>query len=799
MENNNSTAKTPAKLHGCGIILLLVFFSLWVIGLSAIDLFVSWTIEQSLFESSVGINDFRWIVHAIYSFLVLIPCIIFFGVVKTRRIKMIFRLWLIAAILAIFTIPMKTLYLTAQNETAILQSSSMLLLLVSLYVFKKKPDPALKLKIDKSHLIGLASIVGWGLAAPWINWGAFGSVLDTLLELIVGVIFALLVVNVIFPYYLEETQRLEKNIRISDFILDGFVVAVFLLILITALAHNGSQQMLVITVPVSGWLISAFAMAGIGKKGHGKAAAGFIAGLVIALPLIFFDMDELSLVISSGAGEALTWANKAAWVTFMSLLMLTIVLLINFRIITNLNMPRKWNHGLVLASILGSVLVYIFWGQIGFFGEKLFVILKSQTDLSIQAGVADYSTRRSAVYNALVKNANTTQTELWAKLDRLKLNYTPYYLLNAIEVNGGAIAKLMISNDPSVDRILDSPQLRPLPKTTTLEPGDISAAPTEPLWNLSMINSDKVNEELKVTGKGIVIGQTDSGVDGRHPELGDTYRGKTITDDYNWYDPWNHSTFPTDGSGHGTQTLGVILGKTTGIAPDAQWIGCVNLARNLGNPAKYLDCMQFMLAPFPQDGDPFIDGDPAKGAMIVNNSWGCPIVEGCDPTVFESTVKALMTAGIFMSSAAGNTGYYGCATLTDPLAIYEDVFTAGSINQNGELSTFSSLGPVLVDGSNRNKPDLLAPGEKILSAYPGGTYTEGSGTSFSAPHVSGVVALMWSANSKLIGNIEETTNILLGSVRPYQGSAPSCGDMIDGIGAGILDAYKAVQYAISYK
>ena len=68
-----------------------------------------------------------------------------------------------------------------------------------------------------------------------------------------------------------------------------------------------------------------------------------------------------------------------------------------------------------------------------------------------------------------------------------------------------------------------------------------------------------------------------------------------------------HTTSPVDYGGHGTHTLGSILGHTVGVAPDAEWYACANLQRNLANPALYLDCMQFMLAPYPQDGDPLLD------------------------------------------------------------------------------------------------------------------------------------------------------------------------------------------------
>jgi subtilisin family serine protease len=418
--------------------------------------------------------------------------------------------------------------------------------------------------------------------------------------------------------------------------------------------------------------------------------------------------------------------------------------------------------------------------------------------LSQQSEITDVSSRRQAVYASLVNTAESSQTELIARLNHFHLKYTSYYLLNSIEVKGGWIAKELIQNDPSIDRILDSPQLRPLPKTATLAAGEETSLPEGTLWNLSMIHADKVVNELGIDGSGILIGQTDSGVDGRHTELASSYRGVDGSDDYNWFDPWNNTPFPTDTMGHGTQTLGVILGKDTGVAPGAQWIGCVNLARNVGNPVYYLDCMQFMLAPFPQGGDPFTQGDTTKGAMIINNSWGCPKAEGCDALVYESAVEALKTAGIFMSVAAGNSGDYGCSTVSDPPSIYSEVFTAGSVNKDGSLSSFSSIGPVSVDGSGRKKPDLLAPGEDILSTYPGGTYSSASGTSFSAPHVSGVVALMWSANPALIGDIDATTKILLSTTQAYNGDVPGCGDTSDATGAGIIDAYQAVKAALAY-
>ncbi len=369
--------------------------------------------------------------------------------------------------------------------------------------------------------------------------------------------------------------------------------------------------------------------------------------------------------------------------------------------------------------------------------------------------------------------------------------------MNALEVDGGPLVRAWLSTLPEVDRILNSPRLRPLPEPLPVARGD-APVPNQPLWNQEMLQADQVWNELKVTGQGVIIGQSDSGVDGQHPELAAQYLGRSGQNDGAWFDPWFHSREPVDIGGHGTHTLGSILGKNVGIAPGAQWIGCVNLGRNLGNPALYLDCMQFMLAPFPQNGDPFKDGQPARGAQVLNNSWGCPDIEGCDEATFAPAVRALAAAGIFVVVSAGNDGEAGCGSLVDPPAIYDEVLSVGAVDSSGNRASFSSMGPVSVDGSNRSKPDLVAPGQAVLSAFPGNTYAVESGTSMAGPHVVGVVALMWSANPELVGDIELTRRILEETARPYSGTILDCGPL-NTVGYGIVNAYQAVQAAQKIK
>jgi subtilisin family serine protease len=518
--------------------------------------------------------------------------------------------------------------------------------------------------------------------------------------------------------------------------------------------------------------------------------------------MLLVDADELALIISASAGETLAWAFYAALASLAIGWIIGGIALAakQFQAGRRLNnRPIIFLLGAAtLITCVAGGLVYYTAGQPGFYGEGLFVVLKDQADVTNAASIANYQERRQYVYNTLVAHADSTQAELRQAFDRLGLEYTPYYLVNAIQVNGGPLLRLWLLTRPEVDRVLDNPWLRPLPAPPPISPGSITSI-QGPDWNLTTIGADRVWDELGITGQGIVVGQSDSGVQGDHPELAASYRGQGGQNDYNWYDPWNGTTQPTDIGGHGTHTLGTILGRNTGVAPGATWYGCVNLARNLGNPALYLDCMQFMLAPFQQNGDPLHAGDPARGAHVINNSWGCPEIEGCDANSLLYAVRNLRAAGVFVVASAGNDGP-GCNTLNAPPALYDEAFSVGAIDSFGQIAPFSSIGPVTADGSQRTKPDIVAPGVDVLSSTPGSTYASYSGTSMAGPHMVGVVALMWSANPALIGDIERTEQILVETAQPYTGTLPDCpgaNQMPSTVtGYGVVDAYNAVKTAL---
>lgn len=785
-----------SELKGCGSIALFSILATGLIILSGLNLFIRWTIEQALFESSL-VSDVRWLVHLVYAFLLLLFLVPLYFIAKVPRLKLILRLWLIGAAFVFLTVPVKMMPLTSQNQSAVIILSALLLLIIVLALAARRNKKPSK-KLPPSRLVGAGAVIGLVAAIPWLLWGALGSALDSLFVLVLGAAFGVFITLCLFPFYFEKTMPSGKQVSRGEFAVDGFVVFIFLLIATTGLGQNGSQLLLALSLPLSGWLLVALAFAGKERKDHGRFAAGLISALLVALPLLFFDIDELSYIISGSKGEVMSWANQCALFTGVFLVILTIYCLFLLKHLPKLNAPQRWSPLLVLLSLSAAAVVFFAFGQPGFYGDRLFVVFKDQADVSTLVN-EPLTQRKKDLYRTLTATANETQAGLKQKLDKWHVRYTSYYLVNGMEVNGGLLLRTLLAAQPEVDRVLDSPHLRPLPKAAVAEEGELTEAGDETAWNLELIHAPRVWNEFGITGEGIVIGQTDSGVDGSHPELRYSYRGEGSGDDYNWVDPWNQSQYPTDYSGHGTGTLGIEVSSMRGVAPGAEWIGCVNLARNLGNPALYLDCMQFMFAPYPRSGDPFNEGKPSHAANIVNNSWGCPDIEGCDLAVFEPALRVMKAAGIFMAVSAGNSAEYGCNSVTDPPATSAEVFTIGSVNKSAALSAFSSSGPVSENGITYYKPNILAPGENILLLAPRNTFSIGSGTSFAAPHVSGVVALMWSANPGLIGDIETTTRILLETAAPYTGNRPDCDNTMYFDEIGILDAYAAVKAAIALK
>ncbi|MET8321022.1 S8 family serine peptidase [Micromonospora sp. NPDC005189] len=649
----------------------------------------------------------------------------------------------------------------------------------------------------------LAVAAGLALLLPWAWLGALGGLLETALALLAAAALGVLAATLLNATFWSRftVGRPPRPARLV--LVGGLVSGLALLLLAAGTGQSGAQLPALLTLPPVGFALAAL-WAATWRPGAdpadatraGRAATGWLVGLAALGPLAFTDPEEISLLLV-GTRDVPFWVAAAAGAG----LAVAVLVAIGYGVL--LARPAARTPSRRAAAVAAVVLLAAFGvvdlgpGQPGLYGERLLVVLRAQADLTgLPAGApgrAGRDARAGEVYRRLVTTAEQSQADLLRGLTRLRLDPVPFYLVNAVEVDGGPAVRAWLARRPEVARVLVSQRLRPLPAPAGESRGT-APAPTGPEWNIRQIGADRVWSQLGVTGTGIVVGSSDSGVDGTHPALRAGFRGG----DDSWYDPWDGTRSPTDQGGHGTHTVGSAVGRGgIGVAPDAQWVGCVNLDRNLGSPAYYLDCLQFMLAPFPAGGDPFTDGRPERAPQVLTNSWGCPPIEGCDPQALRPATAALDAAGIFVVAAAGNTGPW-CASIDDPPAPYADVLTVGAVDAQRRVAEFSSRGPV---PGGTGKPDVLAPGVGVVSAMPGGTYAALDGTSMATPQVAGVVALMWSANPALVGDVTRTRQILrhtaTAATPTYRSGNPAddCGNPSNITGAGEVDAFAAVQAA----
>jgi subtilisin family serine protease len=429
--------------------------------------------------------------------------------------------------------------------------------------------------------------------------------------------------------------------------------------------------------------------------------------------------------------------------------------------------------------------------------EQEFFVILDAANVDTAARSADprvRAKRTAAVRDALLEHAARTQAPLREWLDRRGIPYRSFHIVNALLVQGGEGLARTLARRDDVLRIEGNPRVR-VPRPTPGEQIDIAKkalAAIEP--GISATNAP-VLWGLGYTGQGIVVGGQDTGVSWTHAALKSHYLGWDGTHadhDYHWHDSVHaqvnpqstgnscgySASAPCDDDGHGTHTMGTTVGddgagNRIGMAPGARWIACRNMDAGWGAPSTYLECFEWFLAPYPVGGTP-AQGDPARAPHVTINSWGCPPTEGCSTQTLAQAVDAQRAAGIMTVVAAGNSGP-GCNTINEPPALYDASYTVGAYSAaSGALASFSSRGFVSIDGSNRQKPDITAPGVNIRSSIPSG-YAAFNGTSMAAPHVAGGVALLWSAVPSLKGNIAATENALNASAHPVSLATVVCG------------------------
>lgn len=344
-------------------------------------------------------------------------------------------------------------------------------------------------------------------------------------------------------------------------------------------------------------------------------------------------------------------------------------------------------------------------------------------------------TSRAEIIKALLAKAEATQGPLLAAVMRKNVkNLKKFWIINGVAFQATPDNIRELASLPGIDSVrLDA---------TVSVPEPMPAAAAAPEWNISAVHAPELWSQ-GYTGQGIVIASMDTGVDPEHQDISGKWRGGTNS----WLDLQGGNTTPYDGNGHGTQTMGIMVGgdlggSAIGMAPDAQWIA-VRIFDSHGQTTMSIihQGFQWLLDP---DGKPGTDDAPD----VVNNSWGFETNAGECITEFQPDIETLKLMGIGVVFSGGNRGPYLSSSVSP--ANNPGSFSVGAVDNTLAVTYFSSRGPSACDGYT-TYPELVAPGAGVRTAdltY-GGSYPDSymtvDGTSFATPHVAGAMALLLSA------------------------------------------------------
>lgn len=386
--------------------------------------------------------------------------------------------------------------------------------------------------------------------------------------------------------------------------------------------------------------------------------------------------------------------------------------------------PTPSVAGVIESDVLAEI------RDVGIHGEiPIIVGFSDKLDIT-QFKEADKRHRRERMVRALKEKAAASQAQTVGLLKRRGLEkFTSLWAVNALAVKANADLIGELSMLEGVEGIRMDYRIT--------SPIAMAGTPTTTEWNINAIRAPEV-WAMGITGGSVVVAGMDTGVDINHATLNVQWRGGFNS----WYDPNAEHLTPYDAAGHGTQTMSLMVGglsngEAIGVAPSAKWIA-VKIFDDAGY-AYYSTIhqgFQWLLDP---DGNPSTDDAPD----VVNNSWGIASINNCI-IEFQSDIRTLKTAGIAVVFAAGNYGP-GYNTSISP-ANNQGGFSTGAVDRSLNIAAFSSRGPSACGGAIF--PSVSAPGVNVRTANltSGGanpdSYAYVSGTSFSAPHASGVMALI---------------------------------------------------------
>ncbi|MEV0266614.1 type VII secretion-associated serine protease mycosin [Streptomyces sp. NPDC050617] len=295
-------------------------------------------------------------------------------------------------------------------------------------------------------------------------------------------------------------------------------------------------------------------------------------------------------------------------------------------------------------------------------------------------------------------------------------------------------------------------------------------------WSLQRVLLDQLWKDTtgkiltgKDKGKPVRVAVIDTGVDIKNPQLKEAVDAKSGADllpkpkDKNKESPPGGAT--TDVVGHGTKVAGIIAARKApgtgfvGIAPEATIIPIrQNDEKGTGNTTTMATGIEKAVA---------------AGADVINISQDTATPLKAD-SALERAVEKAIAAKVVVVASAGNDGLDGKVKQTYPAA-YEGVLAVGASDRNNERAAFSQSGDFV---------GVAAPGVEMVSTVPKGGQCVDNGTSFSAPYVAGVAALIrakhhdWTPR-QVVAQIEQTAERAVNAHDRY-------------IGWGVVDPVRAL-------
>jgi subtilisin family serine protease len=463
----------------------------------------------------------------------------------------------------------------------------------------------------------------------------------------------------------------------------------------------------------------------------------------------------------------------------------------------------------VVQAGSGDKIEVVLMDKLSMDGQADYIVrFSEQADLS-PAYQMDWQARGEFVVQALTEAALRSQANAKGILDVQGTRYQTFIAGNELYVWGGNLAATSkLASLPEVESIRST-------RTYSIDPirndgnwlvglkwagdllaygavasvGNTPAAPTTLAWGISYTKADQFWGQFGVQGEGTVVANIDTGVQWNHPALDQAFKcGSNPADAACWYDPADIcGGSACDNNGHGTHTMGSMVGDDdptlayqVGMAPSAKWIACKGCESDSCSDYALNSCADWILQP---------GGSSANRPNVVNNSWG----DAGGDNWYLAKVNAWRAAGIFPAFSAGNSGS-SCNTLGSP-GDYAESFASAAHDSGGNAASFSSRGPSTYGDNPYTKPNIAAPGVSICSSVPGNGWNCGySGTSMASPHTAGAVALLWSCNPGLVGQIDATFQVLQDTASAAP--AGNCGAPADGqgnftYGYGYLDVFQA--------